>query len=217
MTNDLFDALPPSDTADQVLAPGAVLLRGFALPWNDALLAGVDAVTAQAGLRHLVTPGGHAMSVGMSNCGALGWVSGPGGYSYAPCDPSTGKPWPVMPPDWLAMAVEAAAQAGYDSFKPDACLVNQYLPGAKMGLHQDRDEKDFAQPIVSVSLGLPAVFLFGGQRRTDKPQRLRLVHGDVVVWGGLSRLAFHGVEPLADGMHSVWGRRRLNLTFRCAG
>ena len=217
MTNDLFDALPQAETADELLAPGAVLLRGFALARCDALLAGFDAVTAQAPLRHLVTPGGRAMSVAMSNCGALGWVSDPHSYSYAPCDPTTGKPWPSMSPDWFDLAAQAAAQAGYANFKPDACLVNQYLPGAKMGLHQDRDEKDFAQPIVSVSLGLPAVFLFGGLKRTDKPQRLRLVHGDVVVWGGGARLAFHGVAPLADGRHTVWGRRRVNLTFRCAG
>lgn len=217
MTDDLFDALPQAETADQPLAPGAVLLRGFALAWCDALLAGFEAVTAQASLRHLVTPGGHAMSVAMSNCGALGWVSSPRGYSYAPNDPVTGKPWPVMPPDWFDLAESAAAQAGYANFKPDACLVNQYLPGAKMGLHQDRDEKDFAQPIVSVSLGLPAVFLLGGLKRADKSQRVRLVHGDVVVWGGSSRLAFHGVAPLADGQHPVWGRRRVNLTFRSAG
>ena len=216
MTSDLFDELPQADTTDQLLAPGAVLLRGFALARCDALLAGFEAVTAQASLRHLVTPGGHTMSVAMSNCGALGWVSSPSGYSYTPNDPANGKPWPAMPLDWFELAESAAAQAGYANFKPDACLVNQYLPGAKMGLHQDRDEKDFAQPIVSVSLGLPAVFLFGGLKRTDKPQRVRLVHGDVVVWGGSSRLAFHGVAPLADGMHSVWGRRRVNLTFRRA-
>lgn len=217
MTNDLFDALPQAETADQLLAPGAVLLRGFALAWRDALLAGFDAVTTQAPLRHLVTPGGHAMSVAMSNCGGLGWMSDLRGYSYAPCDPATGKPWPLMPLDWFDLAVSVAARAGYANFKPDACLVNQYLPGAKMGLHQDRDEKDFEQPIVSLSLGLPAVFLFGGLKRTDQPQRLRLINGDVVVWGGRSRLAFHGVAPLADGQHTVWGRRRVNLTFRGAG
>jgi alkylated DNA repair protein (DNA oxidative demethylase) len=216
MTNDLFDDLPRAGKSDQLLAPGALLLSGFALAWSDALLAGFDAVTVQVPLRHLVTPGGQAMSVAMSNCGGLGWVSGPGGYNYVRCDPTSGKPWPVLPPDWLDLAVSAAAHAGYANFKPDACLVNQYLPGARMGLHQDRDEKDYAQPIVSVSLGLPAVFLFGGLKRTDKPQRLRLIHGDVVVWGGPARLAFHGVAPLADGTHPVWGRRRVNLTFRCA-
>lgn len=217
MTNDLFDDLPQAGNPDQLISPGALLLTGFALAWSDSLVAGFDAVTAQAPLRHLVTPGGQAMSVAMSNCGGQGWYSSPDGYRYTPNDPLTGQPWPSIPLEWLDLAVSAVTRAGYAKFKPDACLVNQYRPGAKMGLHQDRDEKDFVQPIVSVSLGLPAVFLFGGLKRTDKPQRLRLIHGDVVVWGGPARLAFHGVVPLADGMHPVWGRRRVNLTFRCAG
>lgn len=230
MTLDLFESLPNAP-ALQVLSKGACVLRGIAISRSDALLAGFDAVTAQALLRHLVVPGGHTMSVAMSNCGALGWVSDERGYRYASRDPLSGKPWPEMPAEWVDLATQAAAQAGYANFKPDACLINSYAPGAKMGLHQDRDERDFSHPIVSVSLGLPAVFLFGGLKRTDKAQRILLVHGDVVVWGGPARLAFHGVAPLAecvlplaesvspmaDGAHAAWGRRRVNLTFRCAG
>ena len=196
MTFDLFEPLPEAPSL-QMLGVGACVLHGFARSHASALLAGFDAVTAQAPLRHLVVPGGHTMSVAMSNCGSLGWVSDARGYRYTPCDPLSGKPWPVMPAMWIDLATTAAAQAGYANFKPDACLINDYALGAKMGLHQDRDERDLSQPIVSVSLGLPAVFLFGGLKRTDKPQRVRLVHGDVVVWGGTARLAFHGVAPLA--------------------
>lgn len=225
MTPDLFDDAPQANVANkatnaaknEALVPGAVLLRGIAANRAGSLLTAFDAITAQAPLRHLVTPGGHTMSVGMSNCGALGWVSDVNGYRYSPCDPTCNKPWPPIPVEWLALAANAAAQAGYAKFHPDACLINCYAPGAKMGLHQDRDEHDFAHPIVSVSLGLPAVFLFGGLKRSDKPRRLQLIDGDVVVWGGPARLAFHGVAPLPEGLHSVWGRRRVNLTFRCAG
>jgi DNA oxidative demethylase len=220
MTQDLFDSLAPPELACPVIlpiVPGAVLLPGFARGLDATLLAGFAAVVAQAPLRHLVTPGGHTMSVAMTNCGPLGWVSDRQGYRYAPLDPASGLPWPAMPINWVDLAVQAAALAGFERFRPDACLVNKYAPGAKMGLHQDRDEQDFAQPIVSVSLGLPAVFLFGGLTRGGKPQRIRLAHGDVVVWGGPARLAFHGVAPLADGEHAVWGQRRVNLTFRRAG
>jgi DNA oxidative demethylase len=217
MTVDLFDIAAPNETTATPIASGAWLLHGFALGQDAPLTAAFDAVTTQAPLRHLVTPGGHTMSVAMSNCGSLGWVSDARGYRYAPCDPLSGKRWPAMPAEWIGLATQAAAQAGYANFKPDACLINTYAPGARMGLHQDRDERDFSQPIVSVSLGLSAVFLFGGLKRADKPQRIRLVHGDVVVWGGSARLAFHGVAPMADGVHAAWGRRRVNLTFRCAG
>lgn len=210
-----FDDLPPDpDAAPIPLAPGAVWLRGLA--WDEAttLLRAIEAVLQQAPLRHMVTPGGFTMSVAMSNCGALGWVSDPSGYRYAALDPLSGQPWPQMPACCLDLAQRAAALAGYAHFRPDACLINEYVPGAKLSLHQDKDEQDLAAPIVSLSLGLPAVFLFGTPSRKVRPQRYRLVHGDVVVWGGPSRLAFHGVAPLADGQHALLGRRRINLTFR---
>ena len=210
---DLFDSLPP-DTALTPLAPGAVLLHGFAHDEEAALLQAIESVLQQAPLRHWQTPGGYTMSVAMSNCGPLGWVSGASGYRYAAHDPASSQPWPAMPACLMDLARRAAARSGYPHFEPDACLINQYTPGAKLSLHQDKDEQDLREPIVSLSLGLPAVFLFGTASRADRPQRWRLVHGDVVVWGGASRLAFHGVNALADGEHPLLGRRRLNLTFR---
>jgi len=191
-----------------------VLLRGFARPSESELIAALREIAGSAPFRHMVTPGGHSMSVAMSNCGNLGWVTDRSGYRYDANDPETGKPWPAMPASFRHLAGQAAAQAGFQDFSPDACLVNRYEPGARMSLHQDKDEDDFGAPIVSVSLGLPAVFLFGGLKRSDKPRRFRLEHGDVVVWGGPSRLVFHGVAPLADGEHALMGRQRVNLTFR---
>jgi alkylated DNA repair protein (DNA oxidative demethylase) len=164
----------------------------------------------------MVTPGGHTMSVAMTNCGAAGWVTDRRGYRYDAADPETGKPWPKMPPPFLALAGAAAAAGGFSGFVPDACLINRYEPGSKLSLHQDRDERSLDDPIVSVSLGLPATFLFGGTKRTNPQRRVPLEHGDVVVWGGPSRLAFHGVLPLRDGEHPLLGRRRVNLTFRKA-
>ncbi|CCD88485.1 Alkylated DNA repair protein alkB [Bradyrhizobium sp. ORS 285] len=216
MTADLFDGLEAAGPAREVLAPGAVLLRGFARPQQAELLAAIDAITAQAPFRRMVTPGGHQMSVAMTNCGPVGWVTDRGGYRYDPIDPQSGQPWPAMPVLFRELAETAAREAGFAGFAPDACLINRYEPGAKMSLHQDRDERDVGAPIVSVSLGLPATFLFGGFKRTDKTQRYRLVHGDVVVWGGPARLAFHGVAALADGEHALLGRQRINLTFRRA-
>lgn len=217
MTADLFDDLPPSGEAEPTpLAPGAVLLHGFARADDATLLRAIEAVIVKAPLRHMRTPGGYIMSVAMSNCGPLGWVSDPDGYRYAALDPLTGQPWPAMPSCCMDLAQRAAAQAGFAQFRPDACLINEYTPGAKLSLHQDRDEKDFSAPIVSLSLGLPAVFLFGTPRRGERPQRYRLSHGDIVVWGGPARLAYHGVAPLADGEHALLGRRRINLTFRRA-
>lgn len=213
---DLFDELPVAVSCE-TLAPGAVLLRGLAREAGAALLQAIAEVTRQSPFRHLVTPGGYRMSVAMSNCGALGWVSERSGYRYDALDPLSGQPWPAMPAILRNLAVRAAVQAGFAHFEPDACLVNRYEPGARLSLHQDKDEQDFSAPIVSVSLGLPAVFLFGTPSRKDRPQRHRLQHGDVVVWGGPARLAFHGVAPLADGEHALLGRQRINLTFRRAG
>ena len=215
---DLFDDLPPpSEAALTPIAPGAVLLHGFAREAAADLLQAIEAVLKQAPLRHWQTPGGYTMSVAMSNCGPLGWVSSTSGYRYTACDPVTNQPWPAMPACVMDLAQRAAAQAGYANFTPDACLINEYLPGAKLSLHQDKDELDLRAPIVSLSLGLPAVFLFGTPTRKDHVQRYRLVHGDVVVWGGPTRLAYHGVSALADGEHPLLGRRRVNLTFRCVG
>ena len=196
------------------MAEGAVLLRGFAKSFEAELIEALRDIAAQAPFRHMITPGGHRMSVAMSNCGGLGWVTDRSGYRYDASDPETGKPWPAMPPLFRELARQAAAEAGFDGFSPDACLINRYQSGARMSLHQDKDELDFGAPIVSVSLGLPATFLFGGSRRSDKPRRFRLEHGDVAVWGGPARLRFHGVAPLADGEHALMGRQRINLTFR---
>ncbi|WP_315706222.1 MULTISPECIES: DNA oxidative demethylase AlkB [unclassified Bradyrhizobium] len=216
MTADLFENLDASAPIREQLAVGAVLLRGFARPRQHELVAAIQTITAQAPFRRMFTPGGHQMSVAMTNCGEVGWITDRSGYRYDAIDPDSGRPWPSMPPLLRDLAEQAAAEAGFAGFAPDACLINCYEPGAKMSLHQDRDERNMGAPIVSVSLGLPATFLFGGLKRSDKPQRYRLAHGDVVVWGGPARLAFHGVAPLADGEHGLLGRRRINLTFRRA-
>jgi len=196
------------------MAEGAVLLRGFVGADEAELIAAVRDIVAAAPLRQMFTPGGHQMSVAMTNCGNAGWVTDRSGYRYDADDPETGKPWPAMPPLLRDLADRAADRAGFAAFAPDVCLINRYVPGAKMSLHQDKDELDFGAPIVSVSLGLPAIFMFGGLKRSDKPQRFRLEHGDIAVWGGPSRLFFHGVAPLADGEHPVMGPQRINLTFR---
>jgi alkylated DNA repair protein (DNA oxidative demethylase) len=196
------------------MAEGAVLLRGFVVSAEAELIAALRDVVAQAPFRHMVTPGGHQMSVAMTNWGSAGWITDRTGYRYGTDDPETGIPWPKMPLLFLDLAARAADRAGFSEFSPDVCLVNRYVPGARMSLHQDRDELDFGAPIVSVSLGLPAIFLFGGPKRSDKARRFRLQHGDVAVWGGPARLVFHGVAPLADGEHPLLGRQRINLTFR---
>ncbi len=217
ITADLFsDDLPPV-RRDEPLCEGAVVLRGFALRDETPLLEALDSVVGIAGFRHLITPGGFRMSVAMTNAGSLGWVSDRRGYRYDPIDPESGKPWPAMPKAFRRLAIAAASHAGYSGFDPDACLINRYAPGTRLSLHQDRDEHDFRQPIVSVSLGLPAVFQFGGDNRSDRPLRVPLMHGDVVVWGGPARLRFHGVLPLKVGEHDKLGAQRINLTFRRAG
>lgn len=212
-TPDLFEAERQSRS---ILASGAVALWGFALDGEKDLIAAYDAVVAKAPFRHMVTPGGKSMSVAMTNCGGVGWVSDRSGYRYCHADPLTGTPWPAMPSAFLRLARRAAAEGGYGDFEPDACLINRYIPGARMTMHQDKDERDFNAPIVSVSLGLPAKFLFGGRQRNDRPVRIMLDHGDVVVWGGPSRLSYHGVDTLKDGNHPITGNCRMNLTFRKA-
>jgi DNA oxidative demethylase len=216
LTADLFDSVPDARPAQEAMAEGAVLLRGFARPIETELIADLRAIVAQAPFRHMTTPGGHQMSVAMTNCGRIGWVTDRTGYRYDASDPEAAKPWPAMPLSFRDLAARAAVQAGFEAFAPDACLVNCYQPGARMSLHQDKDELDLAAPIVSVSLGLPATFLFGGLQRSDKTRRFRLQHGDIAVWGGPARLVFHGVAALADGEHALMGRQRINLTFRKA-
>jgi DNA oxidative demethylase len=196
------------------LEEGAALLRGYVADEEAELLAEVERVAQRAPFRHLVTPGGYTMSVAMTNCGRVGWVSDRHGYRYDAIDPDTGAPWPAIPARFIDVARRAASEAGFAGYDPDACLINRYVAGAKLGLHQDRDEEDAWAPIVSVSLGLPAVFLWGGKSRADPARRLRVESGDVAVWGGPARFIYHGVAPLKDGQHPLTGAARINLTFR---
>jgi alkylated DNA repair protein (DNA oxidative demethylase) len=199
------------------LAPGAHILRGFALGDEAVHIEALSEVIAKAPFRHMTTPGGYRMSVGMTNCGSLGWITDKTGYRYTSIDPESGQEWPRMPASFLALAKSAAAEGGFPNFIPDACLINRYETGARLSLHQDKDERDFSAPIVSVSLGVPAVFLFGGLKRADKTKRVPVVHGDVIVWGGPARLRYHGVLALKQGHHRLLGEYRINLTFRKAG
>ena len=211
---DLLDDLPSSDVA---LGPGAVVLGGFAARSAVSLLSDLQQVAAVARFRNMITPGGRRMSVAMTNCGRLGWVTDRDGYRYATLDPMSGREWPEMPATFRDLAARAAEAAGFGGFEPDACLINRYEVGSRLSLHQDRNESDLSSPIVSVSLGLPATFLWGGLQRGDRPRRIRLANGDIVVWGGPSRLAFHGIDVLAAGSHRLTGPVRYNLTFRRAG
>ena len=206
--------LPDTRPSREGIADGAYLLRGFALDKVAALLPEIEQIETAAAFRHLETPGGFRMSVAMTNCGRLGWISDRRGYRYTTHDPLTDQPWPQIPSTFSALSESAARAAGFEKFKPDACLINRYVPGARLTLHQDKDENDFGAPIVSVSLGLPAIFLFGGNSRKDKQRRIPLQHGDVVVWGGPARLYHHGILPLKDGHHALLGQQRVNLTFR---
>jgi alkylated DNA repair protein (DNA oxidative demethylase) len=215
MTLDLFESVADTEPYER-LGADAVVLRGAALPRAASLLSAVEPITAESPFRLMTTPGGYRMSVAMTNCGAAGWVTDRRGYRYDAVDPLTGHPWPAMPQVFLDLAAEAAGTAGFGDFAPDACLINRYEPGTRLSLHQDRNEKDFGAPIVSVSLGLPAVFLFGGTQRSDRTRRVLLRHGDIAVWGGSARLNFHGVMPLKEGDHPVLGRCRVNLTLRKA-
>jgi alkylated DNA repair protein (DNA oxidative demethylase) len=199
------------------LAPGALVLRAFAMPDEAALIAGIEAVTRRSPFRNMETPGGYRMSVAMSGCGDVAWVTDASGYRYQALDPATGRTWPEMPEAFRALAASAAQSAGFPDFTPDSCLINRYEVGARMSLHQDKNERDYDAPIVSVSLGLPAVFQFGGMARSERPMRVQLTHGDVVVWGGPARLRYHGVLPVVAGQHPLLGAVRINLTFRKAG
>lgn len=217
-TFDLFaDNEPVQQPRTEQIGEQSWVLRGFALPRVEQLLTELEAILAVAPLRHMVTPGGFSMSVGTSSCGQLGWITDRSGYRYSSVDPLSGLPWPSMPAVFADLAHEAAERAGFKDFHADSCLINQYVPGAKMSLHQDKDEKGYAAPIVSLSLGLPAMFLFGGFERSDKSQRIPLLHGDMVVWGGVDRLRYHGVLPIKPGHHPLLGERRINITFRVAG
>ena len=217
-TFDLFaDNEPVQQARAEQIGEQSWVLRGFALPQVEQLLTELEAILVAAPLRHMVTPGGFSMSVGTSSCGQLGWITDRSGYRYSSVDPLSGLPWPSMPAVFADLAHEAAERAGFTDFQADSCLINQYVPGAKMSLHQDKDEKGYAAPIVSLSLGLPAMFLFGGFERSDKTQRIPLLHGDMVVWGGVDRLRYHGVLPIKPGRHPLLGERRVNITFRVAG
>lgn len=217
LTFDLFaDAEPEQQPRREQIGEQSYVLRGFALPWLERLLPALEAVLAAAPFRQMVTPGGFTMSVALSSCGTFGWTTDRSGYRYTRDDPQTGRPWPMMPEVFLQLAQAAALAAGFPDFAPDSCLINRYIPGAKMSLHQDKDEHSYAAPIVSVSLGLPAMFLFGGFARGDNSQRIPLLHGDIVVWGGVDRLRYHGVLPIKDGHHPRLGEQRINFTFRTA-
>ncbi|HEU0230326.1 MAG TPA: DNA oxidative demethylase AlkB [Burkholderiaceae bacterium] len=219
MAHDLFghDAGSPLAGTRQRLGLEAIVLRGFALSRAPTLLSAVAAIREAAPCRHMTTPGGYVMSAALTNCGRLGWFSDEHGYRYTPCDPGSGLPWPTMPDCFLALAREAAQAAGFGQYTPDVCLINSYAPGARMSLHQDKDERDHTAPIVSVSLGIPCLFLFGGNQRGDRPARVPLFHGDVVVWGGADRLRYHGVAPIPEATHPLLGNQRINLTFRQTG
>jgi alkylated DNA repair protein (DNA oxidative demethylase) len=214
MTGDLFQA--DAQVRRQALVPGAVLLRGFADVMTTELAAGLARIVGEAPFRHMVTPSGRTMSVAMTNCGPYGWVTDRTGYRYDPIDPESGRRWPSMPKAFAVLSSEAAAAAGFDGFAADACLINRYRPGARLSLHQDKDERDFDQPIVSVSLGASAVFLFGGRQRTDRTLRVPVTHGDVLIWGGPTRLNYHGVLPVEPDAHPFAGVFRINLTLRKA-
>ncbi len=213
----LYDEISEPRILTNMLGPGTAILEGFARADESAILNALALILRRSPFRHMETPGGFRMSVAMTNCGTLGWISDHTGYRYDPVDPEHGKAWPATPDVFIGLAASAAETAGFPQFRPDTCLINRYEPGAKLSLHQDKNERDFSQPIVSISLGLPAVFLFGGLTRSVRPVRIVLRHGDVAVWGGPARLRYHGIAVLKDGSHPTLGSIRYNLSFRRAG
>jgi len=213
---EMFDLVVPQVGNHEQLEPGALVLRAFALEEAPALIEAIQVVAKAAAFRHLTTARGLRMSVAMTNCGDVGWVSDRSGYRYDAIDPAANRPWPAMPDVFAQLAARAASVAGFDGFAPDACLINRYEPSTRLTLHQDRDEQDFAAPIVSVSLGVPATFLWGGKARVASSRRVRLAHGDVVAWGGPARMNFHGIDTLCEAHHALTGNARFNLTFRRA-
>ena len=206
---NLFTQLETEPTYEEV-TPGAVLMRGLALPQDREFLAAVDTITAAAPVHHAVTPSGLPMGVMVTDCGDSRAFAN----RWDPANPTHKRVWPPMPVVLRDFAIRCAVRAGFPKFRPDACHINQYEAGIKLGLHQDRHECDMTQPIVSVSFGLECVFLFGGLQRMDKPRHILLEHGDVFVWGGPARMCFHGVQPLKPGSHPLTGPYRINLTFR---
>jgi alkylated DNA repair protein (DNA oxidative demethylase) len=213
----LFEDISKQGYLRDDLGPGTAILRGFARDSEAVLLDALFSIARKSPFRHMMTPGGYRMSVAMTNCGCLGWITDRKGYRYDAIDPETQVRWPAMPTPFMDLAQRAAVAAGFAEFVPDACLINRYEPGARLTLHQDKNEVDFDEPIVSVSLGLPAVFQFGGKERSDSITRISVVHGDVLVWGGPARLRYHGVLPLKSGVHPLVGGYRFNLTLRKAG
>ncbi|MDE1194490.1 MAG: DNA oxidative demethylase AlkB [Pseudomonas sp.] len=216
VTLDLFADDAPQLTATEQIGPQSFVFRGLALPLIDRLLPALEAVLTRAPFRNMITPGGYTMSVALSSCGQFGWTTDRSGYQYTRLDPHTGQPWPPMPDVFMELAQSAAQAAGFADFLPDACLINRYIPGAKLALHQDKDERGYEWPVVSVSLGIAAMFLFGGHARSDATQKVPLFHGDVVVWGGEDRLRYHGVMPIKQAEHPQLGEQRINFTFRKA-
>jgi len=217
MNFDLFDLSNNGETWTESITDDAIVLRQFLVSRSAELAEAIKAIEQKAPFRHMKTAGGFTMSAAITACGDYGWISDRCGYRYSQIDPLTGKPWPTMPKTLSEIGQECAHKAGYNNYQPDTCLINRYVPGSKMSLHQDRDEKDFTTPIVSISLGIPATFLFGGLERSDKTIKIPVTHGDVVVWGGKSRLFFHGVLPIKQAYHPFWGDHRVNITFRVAG
>jgi len=217
MNFDLFDLSNNGETWIESITDDAVVLRQFLVSRSDELADAIKTIEQQAPFRHMKTAGGFTMSAAITGCGDYGWISDRRGYRYSKVDPVTEQPWPEMPKILYEVGQQCASEAGYNNYQPDACLINRYVPGSKMSLHQDKDEKDFTAPIVSISLGVPATFLFGGPQRSDKTIKVPVTHGDVVVWGGKSRLFFHGVSPIKQAYHPFWGDNRINITFRVAG